>query len=189
MAKDPSLLFHPNPPPEEWRARLFHNRLKELDIGLSKLRSTAASTELLAIHGDTRTGKSHYAHRLLDLAIEELGGVAVIVNANQRETAQHVLEDLFASLAIELQGLDRSHVQDRPVYDELIQFIEVFKPLVFGKVQEKELTEGRKLLSKTSATLGLKPTFAEFSLGFEASTEDGTSEKVVLHAPQGEAAR
>lgn len=188
MSRNLTLLFDSNPPEDpEARRKLFYNREAELKWALTELRSNPAVTKVLAIHGDTRTGKSHFAQHMLAQATEQLGGLGVIINANQRETAQNLLEDLFGELAIQLDEVewDRDNPVLAQIHADFKEFTELLKPLVFGEVEQTELTQGRKLLGRASAHITLKPRYAESGFLVEASEEHQTGEKQVLRAPKG----
>ncbi len=178
------LLFDPNPLPDEYTVPLFHNRDRELVLGLAKLKTAGSSQKILAIHGDTRTGKSHFAHRLLRQAVDEMEAVGVIVNANQRETAQHVLEDLFGELSVQLDLIPRAEATDWDVYDEFTAFTQRMRPLVYGMQESIELSVGEKLFSKSTDKLALKPQFIELELGSEESRETSSGHKSTVRAPK-----
>ncbi len=188
-ANNQILLFDSNPPESDEAAQaLFHNRKGELSWAARQLRAHLAATKILAIHGDTRTGKSHFARRMLFDATDALLGLSVIINANQRETAQNLLVDLFGELSVQLRGLDewdRSHPILKGIFDDFVEFSSLVIPLIFGEVDQIELGVGRRLFSKASATMALTPTFTELGFTAEYGEETTASEKRILRAPRG----
>jgi hypothetical protein len=100
MSKNPALLFHPNPPEDEGDLRrLFHNREIELENALEILLSGAIPPLPLAVHGPTRSGKSHFARYLVVEAIAQGAKFEpIVVQASDKSTARRVLAKIYSSL-------------------------------------------------------------------------------------------
>lgn len=100
MARNPALLFHPNPHEEEAELRgLFHNRKTEMEHGLDILTSDAIPPLPLAVHGPTRGGKSHFARYLIFEAVAQGAKFTpLIVQASDKSTARRVLAKMYLRL-------------------------------------------------------------------------------------------
>lgn len=110
MSKSPAQLFHPNPPDDEGDLRrLFYNREIELENGLEILRSDAIPTLPLAVHGPTRSGKSHFARFLVVEAIARGAKFeALVVQASDKSTARRVLAKMYTGLLKSLPSFPES---------------------------------------------------------------------------------
>ncbi len=70
-----------------------------MELGLSTLAGLPECAEILAVYGETRSGKSHFVRVLLDKLERREGRVRVeVINANNRGVARPVLQDVFLAL-------------------------------------------------------------------------------------------
>lgn len=93
-------LFNANPPADDARlVELFCNRERELQYALRILASRTVSNEILAVYGETRSGKSHFMRVVVrQLPAREGAWRIFTVNANNRGDARAVLDDTFQHL-------------------------------------------------------------------------------------------
>lgn len=138
--KNPASLFLSTPPTNEaWLRELFHNRVAELEHAVATLTQEAElPRQLWAVHGPWRSGKSHFARRL----IADLRGDAryhlVEVDANSKGSARAVLVKLFHELLSVLPVLP-PHELRRPDHDRYVHGraeCVAIKPLAEGLQQE-----------------------------------------------------
>jgi len=152
MSKNPALLFHPNPPDDEGDLRrLFYNREVELENGLEILLSGAIPTLPLAVHGPTRSGKSHFARYLVMEAIAQGAKFeALIVQASDKSTARRVLAKMYTGLLKSLPSFPEAFKtqEARDSWDRDIKEFHDVRPLIddpSGKLEiEYSLAESRQ---------------------------------------------
>ena len=116
MTKDLQALFHADPPDAGDLKELFCNRERELGMAIAQLRGSKAR-QVYAIHGTRRSGKSHFAHRLLlQVADDGLPYRCLIVNAFNRGSARAVLAETyfqFSKALLKLTPTNPVHVRER----------------------------------------------------------------------------
>jgi hypothetical protein len=92
-------LFEDNPLSSRWVVEGFWNRQDEIDWALDLLTGEDDFEKVCVIHGHTRTGKSHFAQRVLaDPRLSASGVRSFAVNANNQGTARNVFESLLFAL-------------------------------------------------------------------------------------------
>lgn len=106
MAKSPQRLFSHNPPPQgdRFAHELFVDREHELAMGVQFL--TAGEDfepRIYAVHGESRSGKSHLARRLLDEVADRF--TLVELNATTMGDARQALIKIFSDLYAAARGL------------------------------------------------------------------------------------
>lgn len=142
MAKDLRALFHADPPglPGDVKA-LFCDREDELAFAVEQLRGSK-SRQVYAIHGTRRSGKSHFAHRLL-LAVEDerLPYRCVAINAFNRNTVRAVLVEAYFQFSRILLGLSL----EKPHHEEERKNLLALKPLVDRDRSEFSTEASRKV--------------------------------------------
>lgn len=118
-------LFNANPPSDDARlVELFCNRERELQYALRILASRTVSNEILAVYGETRSGKSHFMRVVVrQLPAKEGSWRIFTLNANNRGDARAVLDDAFLHLWRVLQEV-RGKVIDPPARREFDAFLE-----------------------------------------------------------------
>ncbi len=163
MSKNPALLFHPNPPDDEGDLRrLFYNREVELENGLEILLSGAIPTLPLAVHGPTRSGKSHFARYLvMEAIVQGASFEALIVQASDKSTARRVLAKMYTSLLKSLPSFpDAFKTEDalESWHRELKEFHDLL-PLVEDPARqiEAEYSESEARLRSIKLGISLSP--------------------------------
>lgn len=175
-------LFRHNPPTrDEEVTALFHNREVELELGLDRLRALSDSEKILAIHGMPRSGKSHFALRLLQRAQEEgLPFLILRCNANTRPRARLLLEELFFK-ARALARVPPERVPEGLVahYDEYWEELTRYEAVV-GR-ESAEFTLERTTSTASTHELGAKLPVRPFELHGLARHEEreGSLDRVV----------
>jgi hypothetical protein len=93
-------LFKENPPDKaEFIKKLFCNREKEIIKGRRLLEEADDFSGILAVHGKSRCGKSHFVRRLLiDTEEDNLPYFIVKINANNSGSRRQVLKNVFSKL-------------------------------------------------------------------------------------------
>jgi hypothetical protein len=122
MAKRRTAVFNAEPPTTESDiADLFLNRVVELDLAVDRLRDEVTK-RVYSVQGARRSGKSHFAHRLVQRAIgeEKLPFTPVIVNAHNRGTARGVLREVYFHFERLLDGLKLTKPDDAKVRDDFM---------------------------------------------------------------------
>jgi hypothetical protein len=182
--------FDHNPPPEELVDALFCNRVRELKQGLTMLDGAAASNEILAVYGPTRSGKSHYVRRLLhalrerDQRSERARWRTISVNANNRGSVRAVLEDLFVEVWKALVGLDPTIAEEeRGNWDAFRNHLERVRALVLGEVAETSSETQQGSTTTADGGVELKGPLASARLGGKVETREQESERQVRRAP------
>ena len=159
MSKNPALLFHPNPPGDEGDLRrLFYNREIELENGLEILLSGAIPTLPLAVHGPTRSGKSHFARYLVMEAIATGARFeAFIVQASDKSTARRVLAKMYTSLLKSLPSFPEAFKTEDVLeswHRELKEFHDLL-PLVEDPARQIEAEYSESEARQRSIKLGI----------------------------------
>lgn len=100
MARNPLMLFDPNPPEAEGDVEaLFHNRVNELRDAMDKLRAPHLPALPLVVHGPSRSGKSHFARYLVQVAVREGAPFfPILVAAGEKMNARRVLARMYRRL-------------------------------------------------------------------------------------------
>lgn len=173
-------------------SRLFHNRGKELTYAVDKLRANKASGQILAIHGATRAGKSHFARRLvLEVNAQKLPLTPLVVDANSKGSARAVLREAFQRLHAMLPPqAPPGFAPD--TYAAAWQDCDRVKPLLDGTVQEINFSVDRTRTTSGGGggTLRIGPqnAFAAATIDVKAQHErrETASERYTLRAPTDE---
>ncbi len=185
MGRDLVNLFNVNPPPEPLLARLFVGRDVEMELALDALATRSTANEILAVHGEMRTGKSHFVRVLLQkLAAREGAWRTVTVMANHRGGVRPVLDDLFLALWKLLPvALDKVPASDRHLWEDFQRDQEQRRRLVAGEYAE----QSRETSQGTTATLEAKGSVGPSSLSLgvtdRAESRHNEAERTVLRAP------
>lgn len=122
MAKRRTAVFNPEPPIAASDIRdLFLNRTVELDLAIDRLRDEE-TRRVYSIQGARRSGKSHFAHRLVQRAIEEekLPFTPMCLNAHNRGTARGVLREVYFRFQQLLGDLKLTKPDDLKVRDDFM---------------------------------------------------------------------
>lgn len=158
-------LFRHNPPTRDDEViRLFHNREAELDLALDRLRTLPDADKILAIHGMPRSGKSHFALRLL-LRLKEAGLPYSVLrcNANSRGRARALLEELFfKALKYIDDAKEGAPAEQAPHFDEYREYLARFESVV-GR-DSAEFTLERTNTSASQSDAGAKLLLPPFEL-------------------------
>lgn len=161
MARRPEYLFHHNPPidPEVSNA-VFYNRNDEIQEAIHTLDVPDLAPLIYAVHGDSRTGKSHLVQRVLRLLANRF--VNVTVNANAAGDARAALERAFFALKTELDGLSNLAPDDdgmlaHDVVDPWRRYFDGMAPLIEGRVDEVTLKVSKTIRDQVTGKLGLPP--------------------------------
>lgn len=192
MATDLAHLFVSTPPSldnDEERAlvrALFYNRDRELAYATEKLKAGGTSGQVLAIHGATRAGKSHFARRLV-LALEELRLplTPVVVDANSKGSARAVLRELFQQLH-RLLPSTAAPGDDPAKYREAWLDCDRVKPLLDGAVQEITFSVEHTRASAGSVGLRVGPQTAVAEARAQHERKDTEGSRYTLRAPTDE---
>lgn len=188
---NPAYLFLSTPPTDDRFVKvLFHNREPELASAMATLSVEQLPRQLWAVHGPTRSGKSHFARRLL-LEVRERGlsYSIVTVDANNKGSARAVLVSLFTQL---LEGLPASPPRDANAPDQ-IRYRDgrrdcfVIKPLVEGLLRDVVHEVQTKDTRSEGTEAGLKIGPQWFALEARArhgtETSEARTQRVSLREP------
>lgn len=186
MAKRLHRLFNHNPPPfgDPLAAELFVDRERELREGVELLGSGDDTSPLIyAIHGDSRTGKSHLARRVIDALDDRF--TVVELNAAQMGTARMALEGIFARLFAELDALPESMegpdgLQAEDVFRPWRAWFRRILPLIEGHQSRVEVEVARAVHDAVSARLGSRH-IAHIEV--KEQTVDKTARTVTIEKP------
>lgn len=183
MTKNLTRLFDPDPPSLESDLReLFCNREAELDWAVESLRAMR-SDRVYAIHGTRRSGKSHFARRLLlALADEGVPYRHVVVNAHNRGSARGVLREVYFQFEKLLQGFQPANAHQRGVQETFVGLHRLVNDDRVEWTAEGSRRASAGVEQSLTTTLGV-PNAAALAHGLKGTTqvEDGQrlSEKVV----------
>ncbi len=176
--KDLINLFNVNPPPEELLEDLFIDRENEMAIALDALASDTTVNEILAVHGETRTGKSHFVRVLLKkLPRREAGWRTLTVMANHRGGVRPVLEDIFKHVWELLHNVrDKVASEHRDTYEAFVREQDRRRALLLGDVaeQSRETSSGRTESLEAKATFGPAALAGAITDRVEERTNEGT---------------
>lgn len=154
------------------------------------LEDGATCSEILAVYGPTRSGKSHYVRRLLHALHErskEGKGIiwrTISVNANNLGSVRTVLEKIFIEAWKALVDLDDSIAEEeRPNWQSFRNDLEQVRALILGEVAEtsRELQHGNTVSGEGGAEL--RAPIASVRLGGKVETRQQESEKQVRRSP------
>jgi hypothetical protein len=171
MPRDLIALFNPSPPtlPADLRD-LFCNRDRELNWALTCLQN-AHSDRVYAIHGTRRSGKSHFARRLLQRVEEEkLPYREIVVNAHNLGSARGVLREVyfrFEEILLEFEPSLDAHKRVRE------EFLHAHRLVNLDQVEWVD-EEARRLNTggEQGSTLALgAPSVGSFSTGVKATAQ------------------
>jgi hypothetical protein len=189
--KNPASLFLSTPPTNEsWLRELFHDRVAELEHARATLTQEAElPRQLWAVHGPWRSGKSHFARRLLADVRGDARYHLVEVDANSKGSARAVLVQLFHQLLALLPPLPPRELR-RPEHERYVAGrgeCYAIKPLAEGL--QREVThevEARATTSEgTSAAVKVGPQWFQVEMGQRGGVEASSTQKsrVTLTAP------
>lgn len=182
-------LFHHNPPDNQPQLLrdLFVGREWELEQLKERLPGEWSSANIRAIHGESRTGKSHLTLRYLD-QLSDSPHHLFIVKAASGRTARQILVELYRQVRNKLTEVEvpadlPDGVSSFPILQGALRRVRLYDGLITGEQQSKELSikdaqehgGGLKILA---AIFGLT---AEFSGATKAQKEQ--SRKVALSVP------
>lgn len=183
--KDLVNLFNVNPPPDALLEALFVDRRNEMNLALDALASRSTGNEILAVHGETRTGKSHFARVLLKkLPSREGGWRHVTVMANHRGSVRPVLEDVFVALWSLLPAVrEKVPAADRRTFDAFADDQDRRRQLLLGDVAEqaRETSSGRT--DTVEARLAAGPPALNAGLTDRLEERSGESERSLMRTP------
>jgi hypothetical protein len=193
------LLFKPEPPVAARDVKaLFQGRAAELERGRETLkanldiegrRSKRTDKRPWVIHGESRSGKSHLARRILADLPERKDRIKLLIPSGGRLDALAVMRDLFETLRGEYKTriLDQTLRED-PLNQPAIQLVEqlVEKIGMFASgVQAVELTHeaGERDSVDLGAELGGAPLLFKFLTKYQTERTRKNAIKVTLRAP------
>lgn len=178
-------LFNVNPPPDDLLVPMFVDRKNEMSLALDALASRSTVNEILAVHGETRTGKSHFARVLLkQLPKREASWRHVTVMANHRGAVRPVLEDLFLALWSLLPVVRGKVPSERlRTFDEFVADQNQRRRLLLGDLAEqaRETSSGRT--DVVEAKVGAGPLYLNAGLTDRTEERAGESERNVMRSP------
>lgn len=182
--KDLLNLFSANPPPDHLLTALFCDRAREMELALDILAARSVSSDILAVYGETRSGKSHFVRvALARLPEREASWRVTTINANNRGEPRPVLEDIFIHLWKSLREVDAKVTDDRANFDAFFKDQELRRQLVTREYAERtdETSEGETQYAEG----GVEAKGGVFSakLGGRAESRRGESLKRVTRAP------
>ena len=183
--KDLLNLFNANPPPEDLLAPLFCDREREMSLCLDTLASRSISSEILAVYGETRSGKSHFVRvALKKLPAREGSWRILTINANNRGAPRPVLQDVFDHLWRVLREVQpKVHAAQRAGFDAFLADQDLRQRWVAGEHVETsvEVSAGRT----ETVELGAEAKTSVFSAKGSLRDEHrrGESERRVVRAP------
>lgn len=171
-SRRPEYLFHHNPPIDSGlSAELFFNRIDELQEAVEVLNGDLAP-HIYAIHGESRSGKSHFAHRLLSMLAGQF--IAVNINVNAAGTARRALVRAFFELKATLDsqvlsGLaeDEHGLLRHDIVDPWKAYFDDIELLVEERVDQAVVRTAESIKDTVTGKLGSK--VAEFSQSSEAT--------------------
>lgn len=180
MARHIQRLFSYNPPPRRDGLidTLFVDREAEFADAVDFLTAEGGfDPHIYAIHGDSRTGKSHLARRVLN-ALERHFTV-VEITANSKNTARMALESIFITLYGELDALPESveGPDGLQAEDVLLPWRAWFRqllPLIEGHQKKLEVKVSRAVHEAVTSRVGHRLAHLQF-----ARTEVDASERTV----------
>lgn len=185
MSRDLINLFNVNPPPDELLEKLFCNRANELALALDGLSSRSTANEILAVHGESRTGKSHFVRVLLKkLPARDASWRAFTIMANHRGAVRPVLEDIFVALWKALPEVSPKVPDgERANFDDFVRDQDRRRPLLLGEHAEEthEVNAGRTDVLEAGA--GLRVGILEGRATDRREERSGESEKVTARPP------
>lgn len=178
-------LFSVNPPPEELLVDLFVDREAEMQLALDALASRATANEILAVHGEERTGKSHFVRVLLKkLPAREVGWRVFTVMANHRGAVRPVLEDIYLALSALLRDVGgKVAVEHQGHFNRFVADQERRRELLLGDLAEKsrETSTGRTDILEGKGALG--PPVVGVAITDRTESRTGESERNVARPP------
>lgn len=194
--------LHPEPPAQEEAASLFVDREKELALAVQRVSEAvrADPTQVLAVVGRARCGKSHFLRVLLD-RVKDSFDVAIMVpvlpaSPDAREILRRILNEV--STALHNQSLEKAFAEspDRPNPVEELDFaLKVFAEVIRGDAAELTLEKAQTIQSTIKRSSGLAaklapklpflPTLGEIaaSVGSESTTASSASGRQSIRVP------
>ncbi|MCB9528378.1 MAG: AAA family ATPase [bacterium] len=177
MAKRIQRLFNYVPPPraDKLLGALFINREIELRDGVDFLTSDEDfDPRIYAIHGDSRTGKSHLARVLLNQLADRF--TIAEVNANSAGSARQALERLFMALFAYIDDLETSEAGPDGLQadDVLLPWRRWFRgivPLIEGHQDTVKFKSTHSFTEMTTLQLGTRGTHVASKAGETRSDE------------------
>jgi hypothetical protein len=179
-------LFDHNPPPREFVTELFCNREEPMELGLSTLAGLPECAEILAVYGETRSGKSHFVRVLLDKLERREGRVRVeVINANNRGVARAVLQDVFLALWRILHEEVRGVVgpAQRAGFEAFLDDLEQRRALVTSEVAEQSEEASDSVATTAEAGVTVKTAGFEARAGDRTELRSGIGRRRVHRAP------
>ena len=168
----PELLFEHNPHYRELTVPLFYNRVTELKGAINLLSTTRFAGTIYAIHGFSRTGKSHFAKRLLLADQIRNNFNSTEINVNSIGSCRGVLESVFFELKrlidlvenpVDVQGSDT-----RKFLQNWSHFFNTIAPLIDGSRQQQQLSLAKQVRKHLATKIGAS--LAGLTLDFTEQT-------------------
>jgi len=159
-------IFMFNPPNDDIEVdALFQNRESELIHCIDLLCDTISGNEILAIHGESRTGKSHFLKKLiLELKKAQRPFMFHYTNANSKLTARNVLEDIYKLLKSRIFSFKPNYnpeslaMQRLSIIKDLLIDID---PLVTGEREQMICTFTKERINSNEISFSLLPNFVQ----------------------------
>jgi len=155
-----------NPPDNDKEVNaLFHNRESELKHGIDYLCESISSQNIMVIHGESRTGKSHFLRKLIiELKKENRPFLFHYVNANSQQTARNVLIDIFRLLKKQIFSFNPNFdhhalaMQQLSIVKDLLIDI---SPLVSGEREQMICTLTKERITSQESHFSFLPNFVQ----------------------------
>jgi hypothetical protein len=188
-------LFTPEPPPSNEPLqvkKLFCGRAKELKRAYETLkanmdsRGTRKQKRPWVIHGESRSGKSHLARRVLCEFRNHPRKLKLVIEARERLQAFNVFNQLFYQLRAEFynrtQDVTKHRSRDDEQYIHVInQFLDRVASLLEDNVTQVEVTQQNT--SSIGFSVGLPAKFLSLSAKFGLNRQVTIGEKITLARP------
>ncbi|MFO0626829.1 MAG: AAA family ATPase [Polyangiales bacterium] len=183
--KDLLNLFNANPPPDELLSSLFCGREREMSLCLDTLASRSISSEILAVYGETRSGKSHFVRVALKRLPAREGSWRILtINANNRGATRPVLHDVFEHLWQAAHAVrPKVAPAQRAAFDAFLADQDVRQRWVAGEHAEASVEVSAGTTESTEQGLELKLGGLGARAGGRAELRRGASEKHTVRAP------
>ncbi len=183
-------LFHHNPPDNEQKllTDLFVGRDWELETLSERLPGQWSSSNIRAIHGESRVGKSHLALRFLQHAALQDHHLFVIKAASGR-TARQILLDLYNRARNAITGvttpadLPDEEVSSWPILVEARERIRIYDGLISGDEAAKEISYADSIEQTTGFRILAQILGLTAELSGVGKHQKAETKKVVLAAP------
>ena len=192
-------LFKPEPPDNNIHIkRLFCGREAALEQGVNRLRSNfdvagrrsrRHDKQPWVLHGQSRSGKSHLARRILAAFPASQRRIQILIQANERLNALSVMKAIFETMRGEYGNriYDQRHDVDpaaQPqlvLVDNLIGHIGLFEPGI--QSVSLSLEKGGKQAAEAGVELGGAPLLVKFMGKFQSEASEKQTVQLALREP------